>query len=348
MPSLILKITNIAKVMCGLLLIMFSSSSFAQNETSVLFIGNSLTFGNDMPKMVSEIATAQGKSVIFDTVIKKGMTIQYHSEQTRTYKKIKSRKWSYVVVQGHSTEFVQTQETIDENTLPYLRKIIDSIRRYSSCTKIILYETWGYKYGLLDAPNAENYTVMQNQIKLQTMRVADIFSIGVCPVGEVWKSIYSKDTTLNLYTADNYHPSRTGSYVAACTFYIALFGETPYDNRGKIGINKEDRRTIEIQAAAFLLGNRSKWRLNQLNNAPVAAYDVILQNNELKLVSRATNVIRVTWYFGDGNLSKERNPKHVYKNKGTYTINQIAIGKCGSNSLKRIITVKALNPAANK
>lgn len=320
-----------------------SFSAPAQNETSVLFIGNSLTFSNNMPKMVERIAVANGKKVFVDTIVKRGMNLEYHATQKRTYKKIKSRKWSYIVVQGRSTEFAKSDKSVDSLTLPYLQQIVDSIRHYSTCTRIVLYETWGYKYGKPEIVGAKDYLTMQSQIKRQTKRVAEILGIGVCPVGEAWSSIYQSDTTIAIYKKDHYHPTPTGSYIAACTFYVALFGETAYGNKAKFGITETDRKTIELQTAGLLVGNRNKWKLQTPVKYPVTGFDLVLQNNDLKLVDRSSHTTTVTWYFGDGHSSKLTNPSHKYTNKGVYTVRQVATGKCGTSTLKRTITIKNMN-----
>ena len=39
------------------------------------------------------------------------------------------------------------------------------------------------------------------------------------PVGMAWKKSIAIDSTINLYSSDNSHPSIYGSYLAACTFY---------------------------------------------------------------------------------------------------------------------------------
>jgi hypothetical protein len=314
-----------------------------QDEISVLFIGNSLTFSNDMPKMLQNISVANGKKIIVDTVVKRGMSIKYHSSQQKTFNRIKSRKWSYVVIQGFSTEFAQPKGIVDSTTIPYLRIIVDSIRFYNKCSKIILYETWGYKLGKTEIPNAVDYSQMQDLIKQQTVRAADIFSIGVCPVGEAWKKVQKSDQNMELYTADNYHPTKTGSYIAACTFYTTLFAESAYGNKSTININPANRKTIETISATVLIGNRTKWSLTFPVKFPMTGFDLILQNNELKLVDKSLHSKSVDWYFGDGVSSKDNSPKHVYKKKGTYTINQVVHGKCGSNNLKRTISVKAVD-----
>src|SRR5690554_1513108 len=76
-----------------------------QENISVLFIGNSYTFMNDMPFMFQKMAQAEGVNAYVDTVVHGGKNLQYHASRKETYDKIRSRNWTYVIIQGHSNEF---------------------------------------------------------------------------------------------------------------------------------------------------------------------------------------------------------------------------------------------------
>ena len=53
----------------------------------------------------------------------------------------------------------------------------------------------------------------------------------------------------------------------------------------------------------------------------------------------------VSWNFGDGNLSNQSNPSHIFLNAGTYTVTQYATG-CGFDSTNVVINVLPLPTAA--
>jgi hypothetical protein len=56
-----------------------------------------------------------------------------------------------------------------------------------------------------------------------------------------------------LWAWDGRHPSRAGSYLAACTFYGALYEKTPVENPYTAGLSREQVRVLQ-QAAATALG----------------------------------------------------------------------------------------------
>ncbi len=48
---------------------------------------------------------------------------------------------------------------------------------------------------------------------------------GICvvPVGKVWSAVRKTDEHASLYQADGSHPSASGNYLAACSFYAAFY-----------------------------------------------------------------------------------------------------------------------------
>lgn len=65
----------------------------------------------------------------------------------------------------------------------------------------------------------------------------------LAPVGTAWKNVRLAHPEIALYAPDGVHPSRQGSYLAACVFYSALL------RKGVLGA---DRLGLEASAAAVL------------------------------------------------------------------------------------------------
>lgn len=207
---------------------MFSLCSLfgsGQDDTKVLFIGNSFTFMNEMPKTFQKIAKTNGKDVFVDKSTKGGADWNYHANNPMTYKKLKSKDWDYVVVQAKSYEPTEPQDSIDVNTIPYGQQIMDSIRELSPNARIILYMTWGYKNGRKGVKGSEDFYGMYSTLYNSYHNFADKFQVAISPVGQVWKNMRMEVKDTNLYVADNFHPNHNGSYISACTFYAALFQE---------------------------------------------------------------------------------------------------------------------------
>ena len=47
------------------------------------------------------------------------------------------------------------------------------------------------------------------------------------PVGDAWRAAWRRDSRIQLYGPDNFHPTPAASYLAVLVFYHQLFGELP-------------------------------------------------------------------------------------------------------------------------
>ncbi|MGV3630659.1 MAG: DUF4886 domain-containing protein [Bacteroidota bacterium] len=328
------------KVLKTLLFTLILSSFSAQEETSVLFIGNSFTFMNGMPSMFREIALSKGKAIFVDSVVEGGKDLNFHSSRPLTYEKIRSRKWDYIILQAHSNELAQPESKVDKNSLPYARRIVDSIRANSSCTQLVLYMTWAYKNGNPKWGPISTYDSMQYRIKNQYLRFADLLDARVSPVGEVWKTIRANYSGINLYHPDNQHPSPVGSYLSACTHFTTIFGETPLRNTAPIILDEATRQIIELNASQIVLNNMNQWRNVPRKSLPEAGFDILQQNDTVTVVNRAKNSSWIEWDFGDGHFSAEENPNHCYLLKGTFAITQKVMNACRTITYRREVFIR--------
>ena len=322
------------------LFLLVSSFGFSQNETTVLFIGNSFTFYNKMPFIFKDIAKSQGHNVIVDTVIKGGKELNFHSSREYTYKTIKSRKWDFVVIQAASNEFAQPDKIIEKSTLPYAQQLVDSIRANDPCTNIIFYMTWGYKNGNPGWKPVSCYDSMQIRIENQYLKIADKFSGSLSPVGAVWREVRTNFPEIELYNPDNKHPSLEGSYLSAATFFTSIFGESPENCNVTVEIDPKTKINIEKEVSKLVLTNSIKWKCAANKHKLDPGFDLKLMDNQLELTNHSKLAHSTEWDFGDGNGSKDHNPKHTYTKKGEFTITQKIMNKCKMDSIQKTIIVK--------
>lgn len=75
----------------------------AADGVQIHFIGNSLTYVNDLPKMVAELARAGGQRPLqYECETPGSGTFEKHWKDGRALAKIQSGKWDYVVLQENS------------------------------------------------------------------------------------------------------------------------------------------------------------------------------------------------------------------------------------------------------
>jgi hypothetical protein len=66
---------------------------------------------------------------------------------------------------------------------------------------------------------------------------------------------------LTLYQSDGSHPTRSGTYLAACVFYTALFGESPEGLEYTGGLGSGEAAIMQRIAAETVLEDPTRWHL---------------------------------------------------------------------------------------
>jgi hypothetical protein len=195
----------------------------------VLFLGNSYTYVNNVPEIFSRLAES-GLQQIVETrmVAPGGWRLKDHWEKGEALKALHGGRWDYVVLQEQSmlgmNYYVEGRPRIagDGVFRPYAEKWAAEIRRAGAIP--LFYLTWSRK-AILEDQAALNYAYMS---------VARKSKAQVAPVGIAWENVRRRQPALDLYYSDGSHPSPAGSYLAACTFYSAVFHRSPVGLPGKI------------------------------------------------------------------------------------------------------------------
>jgi hypothetical protein len=312
----------------------------AQQKKEVLFIGNSYTYVNDLPNLVKEIALSFGDTLIHDSSTPGGANFNGHSSSAQTLAKINQQQWDYVVLQAQSQELSFSPFQVASDSYPYAEILVDSIFANSSCTEPLFFMTWGRKYG--DQSNCQfyppvcTYLGMQQRLRENYLDMSFLHNASCSPVGMAWKKFIEIDSTLNLYSSDNSHPSIYGSYLAACTFYSSIFkksavGSTYWPN----AIDSASAYILQQIGSSTVLDSLGVW--NVFN----ADFGFQQYNDSISFTNLSSNYESVFWDFGDGITSTDENPTHKYTLNGSYTVILTAITNtaCIQDTLTISITV---------
>ena len=312
----------------------------AQQRKEVLFIGNSYTYVNNLPDLVKQIALSFGDSLIYDSSTPGGSTFNTHTNNIQTLAKIKQQQWDYVVLQAQSQEPSFSPGQVANDTYPYAEILVDSIHANSSCTEPLFFMTWGRKYG--DQQNCQfyppicTYLGMQQRLRESYLEMAFNDSASCAPVGMAWKASIAIDSTLNLYSSDNSHPSIYGSYLAACTFYASIFkksaeGSTYWPN----AIDSVTPYSLQQIGSSTVLDSLAVWNIFNTD------YSYVQNHDSISLTNLSSNYESLLWDFGDGQTSTAENPTHTYALNGSYTVILTAITNlaCIQDSQTLSITV---------
>lgn len=327
-----------------LLLLFTSIQAVHSQELNVLFIGNSYTHYNNMPKIFEYLAKSKGKNVYADSIAVSGSTLKQHTERPSTYKKIKARNWDVVFIQGFSRELAQDSLTVATETIPYVRMIVDSLQKYSPCSSIYFYMTWGYADGYALEEYNNTYDKMQENVKRGYFQMSRHFHFPIAPVGMVWQQVREQHPEINLYVTDKEHPNPSGSFVAACTFYASIFKESPVGGSAPSKVSSAVVAPIERMAEKVVLGNLAAYNLDTIQHPameipPVLNFTIRETWTNIVVTNQTKNCPDIHWDFGDGSTSKTPNPKHYYDKSGTYTVTLHVMKNCQHYVLKKRITV---------
>lgn len=191
-----------------------------------LFIGNSFTYFNDMPYTFLNMVKTVDRDAVVESLAYGGYSLaQYADEETEVGKmaisKIVSYEWDYVILQEQSLVPCNDKDKFIE-TVKKLCTIISQIG-----AKVILYETWAYRRDSEKlASTGMTYDEMNRRLSEAYNEAAEATGAVVARVGDVFARIMNSGNITHLINQnDNYHPSTSGSYLAACVIFRTITGK---------------------------------------------------------------------------------------------------------------------------
>jgi hypothetical protein len=320
---------NIFKVIAAL----FCSNSATDAQIleptplNILFIGNSYTHMNDMPFIFEKIAQVKGKKIHIEMNTQSGASFKVHTTRLDLFETIKHKKWDFVLIQGYSRELSYDSTHLDTATVPYIQQILDSIYLNNTCSNVLFHMTWGYKMGYAERPDIDSYEKMSNAIANGYMYLGRKFNLPVVPVGKVWLEVRKKYPEIEMYDADLAHPSKDGSYTSACTFYAAIFKESP-EGAFTSTISSKNGGYIQKIAGDYVLKNFDTFNLS-MNTMRLNPVRTVAGKYYIETFTNFPEASAMLWDFGDGEKSTDASPKHRFKKAGKYKISLEVTDTCG-------------------
>lgn len=320
-----------------IILLLLPLSIFAQSY-DVLFLGNSYTFYNQMPSMVSDIATSMGDTVVAESNTPAGWKLQQHAQAgSSSLQKITEKQWDFVVIQAQSQEPSFPPFQVAEETYPYAESLVNAIEDNYDCTEPIFYMTWGRKNG--DNINGQQYPIISTYLGMQQRLRESYLEMGidneatVAPVGMAWKKSIQDNPNFELYTGDESHPNVAGSYLAACVFYCTIFQESCVGSSYlPNGITQEDATTLQTIASSLVLDSTQVWNMFAIQSADT----VVINDSTYTFSVAASNYDNLEWDFGDSTTATTSTANHTFS-EGQHTVN-LNVFSNGEGCLEKTIT----------
>ncbi|HYC59595.1 MAG TPA: SGNH/GDSL hydrolase family protein [Thermoanaerobaculia bacterium] len=186
------------------------------NVIAVLFLGNSLTYFNEIPKITQAISAREKRPLRVDAVTRSGVTLEQLWIDTDARKRLWLTHWDYVILQGGAGAAHPTYNA--DVFQRYLHMFAAEVRQ-SGATPLY-YMVWRHE----EPPNYES----------ASLAAAKRANVRVIPVALAWVDLIRRGRFERL-DAGGGHPDAFGAYLVACTVYSTIYGKpahgTPHDFR---------------------------------------------------------------------------------------------------------------------
>lgn len=180
-------------------------------ERTFLFIGNSLTYVNDVPGMLQALADSGGVGPIsVQSIALPDNALVDHWERGDAQRQIQRGRYEWVVLQQGPSSVAVNRDTLRIFT----RKFGDLAKSVGS--KPALFAAWPAASRRVDFPRA---------IESYALAASDVGGL-LLPVSTAWIDILQAFPPIGLYS-DDIHANVEGSYLTALVMYARFFSRTP-------------------------------------------------------------------------------------------------------------------------
>lgn len=328
--------------------LLVSTLAFAQGQKrNVLFLGNSYTQFNNLPGLVAAAAASVGDTLLYDFNYPGGHTLEQHQNNPLSINKIKEGGWDFVVLQDQSQLPALPQYSFAASI-----QLSSIIRKHSPCSRPLFYMTWGRKNGdsqfCNSWPPVCTYQGMDSLLRLRYMEMAKLNHTEVSPVGAIWKYIRQNHPGIELYNADESHPSLAGSYAASCSFFTSIFKKDPTLITDNGGLPSTTASAIRQAARVVLFDSLANWYFPDELPQASFGYFSVGSNNSVRFINNSDHADAYFWKFGDGDTSTLIRPNHTFSGNGTFTVT-LTVSRCDlgtifQDSTKRTIQFCPFSP----
>ena len=210
----------------------------------VLFIGNSLTYVNDLPATVAALARDNGDSLVASMAAGPNLALIDHlTGGSNALQLLRDSSWDAVVLQQGPTTTAMCR---------------DSMVLWTGMFAPLIQRAGGVSMTLMAWPAISTGDVWEQAHTTAVLAAASVHGILV-PAGDAWRTALLTHPDVRLYSDDGYHPSALGSFLTALVVYQRITGRDPrtlkahaYASGAPLAI---DRATLSWLAAAAAAAN---------------------------------------------------------------------------------------------
>jgi hypothetical protein len=256
----------------------------------VLFIGNSLTYVNNLPGILEALADSAHEPLLETrTVAKPDYSLADHWVDGDARAAIINGGWNVVVLQQGPSSLEDSRALL----LTYAKNFAVPIHGIGA--RAALYQVWP------TSDRQEDFLRANESYRIAAAAVAGM----LFPVGEAWLGAQQLDASVPLYAFDGLHPSAEGSYLAALVMYATLYGKSPIGlpatlrlrSGGTVSVAADAARTLQTaadQATAAARPQRSVPTVGALQK-PTLPRDCAATSPPKSAELKTTRKVPVDW-----------------------------------------------------
>jgi hypothetical protein len=214
--------------------VVLADPSGARRPLHLLFVGNSLTYVNDLPALVAGLAEGAGEPApVWDAVVEGGFSLEDHWARGAAQRAIARGGWDFVVFQQGPSASAEGRLSLARDAKRYAELVRKSGGRAA------LYMVWPSKSRSGDFPGVvDSYRA-----------AADRAGALLLPAGEAWRIAAKTAPEIALYSKDGLHPTLEGSYLAAAVIMARLYRKEA-SGLPTLGLPEGRARRLQEAAAA--------------------------------------------------------------------------------------------------
>lgn len=176
-------------------------------KASLLFIGNSLTYSNELPGLIGTLLESVGIPSEIEGVLGPNLGLQDHWQERSVRAKIRRGSFDFVILQQG----------------PSATEGRPSLLEYGERFAQLIHEA-GSRPGFYMVWPAVSRAFDFDGVATSYRMAATSTDGHLFAVGDSWRAAWRLDPELALYGPDGFHPSRLGSILAAVVFFEGLTG----------------------------------------------------------------------------------------------------------------------------
>ena len=220
-----------------------------------LFIGNSATSKNSIPDALRILLRSKKITLEIKQFVNGGYTLAQHADTKTAH----GKEVFAEIAKGYDAVFLQDNGNCIENatrrnaSIDACKRLSDAIKE--SGAKLYFYVRPPYEKDLFKLDSVSQC----KQLDSLFLEIAEM-NEGSCIFVNRAFAYSIENFEYGLWASDNAHTNYNGAYLAVCTFYATLFGETSTSLNSHYGLSADVIKDLQVAADAVALEGVIPWK----------------------------------------------------------------------------------------